>query len=77
MRPWRASDGIGGGTIYLPDDAARAAYDAACRDAITLSAAKHAISLPSLQQRREFVDSYPAKARDALKGQMKTLWEDK
>lgn len=77
MRPWRASDGIGGGTIYLPDDAARAAYGAACRNAITLSAAKHAISLPSLQRRREFVDSYPAKARDALKDQMKTLWEDK
>lgn len=77
MRPWSASDGIGGGTTFLPDEAARAAYGAACRDAITLSAAKHAISLPSLQQRREFVDSYPARARDALKEKMKTLWEDK
>lgn len=77
MKPWQPGDPIGMGEVYLPDNLTRAAYVNACLHAFITSAAKQAISLPSLQQRREFVDSYPSKARDALKEKMKTLWEDK
>lgn len=77
MRQWSASDGIGGGAIFLPDVAAKAAYGAACRDAWLIGAARHAINLHSLKARRDFINSYPADAQDALKHQIKKLWEDK
>jgi len=75
MKPWQPGDPVGMGEVYLPDKKTRAAYGKACRDMWIDSAAKHAISLPTLHQRRKFIDSYPAAARDALKDRIKELWE--
>ena len=75
MKPWQPGDPIGMGEVYLPDSKARAAYGKACRDAFITSAAKHAISLPTLDRRREFINRYPAAAREALKDRIKELWE--
>ena len=75
MRHWRAGDPIGMGEVYLPDGKTRAAYGNACRAAVIDSAAKHAINLPTLDKRREFINLYPAAARDSLKARIKKLWE--
>ena len=75
MKPWQPGDPVGMGEVYLPDKKARAAYGKACRDAVIDSAAKHAISLPTLHERRKFIDSYPLDAREALKDRIKELWE--
>lgn len=77
MKPWTEGDPIGMGEIFLPTQNARNAYGKACRAAVIDSAALHAISLPTLHQRRKFIDSYPADRRDALKARIKTLWEKK
>jgi len=74
MKPWKPGDPVGIGVVYLPDKKTRAAYGKACRDLWIDSAAKHAISLPTLHQRREFIDSYPLDARDALKVRVAELW---
>ena len=75
MKPWQPGDPVGMGEVYLPDKKTRAAYGKACRAAVIDSAAKHAINLPTLDQRREFINLYPAAARDALKDRIKELWE--
>lgn len=64
------------GEVYLPDKKTRAAYGKACRDAWIDSAANHAISLPTLHQRRKFIEIYPSAAREALKDRIKELWEN-
>ena len=75
MKPWQPGDPVGCGEVYLPDKKTRAAYGKACRDLWIDSAAKHAISLSTLHQRRKFIDSYPLDARNELKGRIKELWE--
>ena len=75
MKPWQQGDPVGMGEVYLPDKKTRAAYGKACRDLWIDSAAKRAISLPTLHQRRRFIDSYPLNAREALKDRIKELWE--
>ena len=75
MKPWQPSDPVGMGEVYLPDKKTSAAYGKACRAAVIDSAAKHAINLPTLDRRREFINSYPAAAREALKDRIKELWE--
>jgi len=75
MKHWRAGDPVGMGEVYLPDRKTRDAYGKACRDAWIDSAAKHTISLPTLQSRRDFINKYPASARDALKDRIKELWK--
>lgn len=77
MKPWRLGDPVGMGEVYLPDSKTRAAYGKACRAAVIDSAAKHAINLPTLQRRREFINSYPAAAREALKDRIRELWRAK
>ena len=77
MKPWQPGDPVGMGVVYLPDKKTRAAYGKACRDLWIDSAAKHAISLSTLQQRRNFINRYPLDARDALKDRVKELWERK
>jgi hypothetical protein len=77
MKPWQLGDPVGMGEVYLPDKKTRAAYGKACRAAVIDSAAKHAINLPTLDQRREFINRYPAAAREALKDRIKELWEAK
>jgi hypothetical protein len=74
MKPWQPSDPIGMGEVYLPDSKTRADYGKACRAAVIDSAAKHAINLPTLQRRRDFINSYPANAREALKDRITDLW---
>lgn len=76
MTPWKPSDGLCG-IICLPDRRTRAAYGDACRAAIIESAAKHAIGLGSLQDRRAFIDRYPGNIRDELKKRIKELWDQR
>lgn len=64
---------VGSGEVYLPDRASRAAYGAACRAAIIDSAARHTISLPTLQQRRDFINSH--RDSEALKLRVAEIWE--
>jgi len=75
MRSWREGDPVGTGVVYLPDTKTREAYTRACKLLRIESAAQHAISLPTLHQRRKFIDSYPAEAREELKNKVKELWE--
>ena len=75
MRPWREGDPVGAGVVYLPDTKTKQAYARACKRLWIESAAKHAISLPTLHQRRNFIDSYPLDALEALKDRIKELWE--
>lgn len=77
MKPWAEGDPIGMGKVYLPTQQSRNAYGNACREAIIDSAAAHAIELVTLAERRQFIDTYPADRRDALKARIKTLWEKK
>ena len=72
MTPWAGQ--IGGGEIYLPDDETRAAYGQACRAAIIDSAARHAINLDTLDDRRAFIEAYPAAMRDSLRSRILELW---
>lgn len=74
MKPWQPGDPVGMGEVYLPDKKTRAAYGKACRAAVIDSASKHAINLPTLQRRRDFINSYPANAREALKDRITELW---
>lgn len=77
MKAWQIGDAVGLGRVFLPNKEARAAYGLACRSLWIDSAARHAISLPTLHQRRKFIDSYPPDARSALKDRIKELWESK
>jgi hypothetical protein len=77
MKPWQPGDPVGMGEVYLPDKKTRAAYGKACRAAVIDSAAKHAISLPTLHRRRNFIDSYPVNAREALKDRVREIWEER
>lgn len=75
MTAWRPGDPIGCGSILLPTRKDRAAYGKACREAIIDSAARHAIKLPTLQQRRDFINSHPA--TEQLKARVAQLWENR
>jgi Arc/MetJ family transcription regulator len=75
MIAWQPGDPVGTGALYLPTKEDRLAYGMACRAAIIESAARHAISLGSLQLRRDFIDAYPDTMRDALKARIKQIWE--
>lgn len=75
IKPWQPGDPVGVGLVYLPNKKTRDAYGKALKDQWIESAAKHAISLPTLHQRRNFIDSYPIDARDVLKDRIKELWE--
>jgi hypothetical protein len=76
MTPWKPSDGLCG-IICLPNDETRAAYGDACRAAIIESAAKHAIGLGSLQDRRAFIDRHPSGTQETLKKRIKELWDQR
>lgn len=74
MTPWKPGDPVGMGLVYLPDKKTRDAYGKACRDQWIESAAQHAVQLPTLEARRNFINSYPAQARDQLKDRVAKLW---
>lgn len=74
MQPWKPGDPVGAGLVYLPDKKTRDAYGKACRDQWIESAAQHAVQLPTLQARRDFINSYPSSARDQLKDRVAELW---
>ena len=63
------------GEIYLPDAKSHASYANACRVALIDSAARHAINLPTLKQRRDFINKQSPAAQDALKARIRELWE--
>jgi len=75
MNSWRTGDPVGMGEIYLPDAKSSAAYAKACRVALIDSAARYAINLPTLQQRRDYINKQPAASVDALKARIRELWE--
>jgi hypothetical protein len=77
MKPWQKGDLVGCGPVYLPDKNAREKYRTACRDARIESAARHTIQLSAVQERREFIDNYPAEWRDLLKAKVVELWENR
>lgn len=74
MRPWREGDPVGAGEVYLPDSKAKQAYTNACKRQLIESAARHVLSLPSLEQRRAFIAKHPAK--EDLKHRVRELWEE-
>lgn len=75
MKPWREGDPVGAGVVYLPDTKTKQAYARACKRLWIESAAQHAISLRTLQARRDFINSYPPEAREELKDRVRELWE--
>jgi hypothetical protein len=77
VRAWQEGDSVGTGRVYLPDANARLAYATACRRAILDSAARHAVNLPTLELRRDFINSFPAHMQDALKEKVADLWKAK
>lgn len=77
MKPWQPGDPVGMGLVYLPDKKTRAAYGKACRDMWIDSAARQAINISTLQRRRDFIESYPEHAREALKDRIRELWRAK
>lgn len=77
MKPWQPGDPVACGVVYLPDRKTRQAYGEACRKLWIEPAAQHAISLPTLQARRDFIYSYPSQAREELMERVKQIWEAK
>lgn len=77
MMPWRAGDPVGMGEVFLPDEKTKAAYTKACQDSYLTTVARHAISLPTLEERREFIANYPKGGQEALKARMQELWTSK
>jgi hypothetical protein len=75
LRPWREGDPVGAGEVYLPDSKTKQAYTKACKDQMVESAARHVLSLPSLEQRRAFIANHPA--QEELKHRVRKLWEEK
>ena len=75
MRPWREGDPVGAGEVYLPDTKTKQAYAKACKGQMIESAARHVLSLPSLEQRRAFIAKHPT--QEELKHRVRKLWEEK
>jgi hypothetical protein len=74
MKPWRHGDPVASGLVYLPDKKTRDAYGKACKELWIEPAAIHAVNLPTLHQRRKFIESYPMPERDQLKDRVSELW---
>ena len=74
MRKWLPGNPIGGGVMTITD---RAAYAKQCRDAIVTSAARDALRIGGLDQRRSFIASYPAGQREQLKAAITQLWQER
>lgn len=74
MTPWQAGDQVGMGLVYLPDKKTRDAYGKACRDQWIESAAQQVVQLRMREDRRNFINSFPAFARDQLKKRVTELW---
>ena len=72
MKPWQPGDPIGRGEVYLPDSKTRAAYWRAVNQALMDSAARHVISLPSIEARREYIERH--RHSEALKARVSELW---
>lgn len=77
MKAWRTGYRIGSGEVYLPDEAARAAYGYACLDAILYATAKQVLRIKELAERRQFIAKYPQALQPALKEKIKALWAEK
>ena len=75
MRSWREGDPVGAGEVYLPDTKTKQAYTKACKDQWVEIAARHVLSLPSLEQRRAFIAKHPT--QEELKHRVRKLWEEK
>lgn len=75
MNPWREGDPVGVGVVCLPDTKTKQAYARACKRLRIKSAAQHVIRLRTLQERRDFISSYPEQAREELKDRVRKLWE--
>lgn len=72
--PWGEGDLVGMGIVYLPDTKTKKAYSEACQRQIIETAARHVLSLPSLEQRRAFIAKHPA--QEELKHRVRKLWEE-
>ena len=75
LKPWVKEDGFGRGEYFLPDSKTREAYGKACRDGMIESAARHVLSMKSLERRRLFISKYPNFKRETLKMKIKELWD--
>ena len=74
MRKWLPGDPIGGGAMTIAD---RVAYAKQCQEAIVTSAARDALRIGGLEQRRAFIASYPAGQREHLKAAITQLWQER
>ena len=69
-------DPVGMGEAYLPSRDSKEAYAAACEEEITNSAARYAIELRTVEERRNFIATWPKSRRDELKAKITSLWKD-
>ena len=74
---WKPGDPIGMGEVCLPDSKSKVAYADACRAAMLDSAARYAMKLRTIYQRRAYISKYPPERQDALKARIMELWGTK
>jgi hypothetical protein len=68
-------DPVGMGEVYLPTRDSKEAYASACNEEMLDSAARYAMELRTVEERRDFIATWPESRRNALKAKIKTLWE--
>ena len=77
MTRWKSGDPVGSGVAYLPDAVSRKAYGDACEASMIDAAARYILGLPSLDQRREFIERVPQARREAVKARVSVLWGER
>jgi len=77
MTPWKAGDPVGNGVAFLPDSKSKRGYSEACEASMIDAAARYIIGLPSLDQRREFIERVPQARREAVKARVSVLWGER
>lgn len=77
MTPWKPGDPVACGAVYLPDKKTKAAYAEAVRMLWLEPAARHCMSLTTIQARRAFINSYKSPDRERLMDRVRELWEAK
>ena len=69
-------DPVGMGEVYLPSSDSKEAYNAACNEELLDSAARYAMELRTVEERRNFIATWPKGRRDELKAKITSLWKD-
>ena len=77
MTPWKAGDPVGNGVAFLPDSKSKRGYSEACEASMIDAAARYAVNLPTLYERRKFIERVPAARREAVKARVAVLWGER